>query len=77
MFIDDITLYAETEDRLKELIHWEFTKLQATSMALNVAKCGIDATGIPFLGNILSTGKLCSDPKKVEAILGYPTQGLF
>lgn len=73
VYLDDIVVYSR--DLSKHLEHLEkvFERLRSNSLYLKPEKCAFAQQQITFLGHIVGDGEMRMDPKKIEAILEWPT----
>lgn len=67
-YIDDILVYGSNLKEHDENLLKVFKRLDKKNFRLNLDKCVIAATSVPFLGHIISAGELRPDPKNVESI---------
>ena len=70
--IDDICIFADSRDELKERTMAVLGTLADNNLVLQLKKCVWFATEIKLLGRIVSYNSITPDPEKVRAILEYP-----
>lgn len=68
VYIDDILVYAKSEEELKRRQEAVIQRLQSNNLTLNTAKCEFDVPSVRFLGHNVSEAGLNLDETKVEAI---------
>eukprot|EP00731_Ephydatia_muelleri_P008911 Em0004g1249a len=73
VYLDDIIIYSRTVKehltRLEEVLE----RLQAAGMKLKPKKCRLLRRKVNYLGYIVSSGGVQTDPLKVESILSWPS----
>lgn len=73
IFFDDILIYSATyEDHLHHL-HQVLTLLAKNQWVIKLKKCNFAKQEICYLGHILSSKGVSTDPEKVAAVLQWPT----
>ncbi|XP_062704531.1 uncharacterized protein K02A2.6-like [Aedes albopictus] len=68
VYIDDVLIFAETLDKLRETTNLVLRILRANNLTLNVQKCEFDKSFIVFLGHGLDENGFHVDETKVKAI---------
>ena len=72
VYLDDIVVFgrsfAEKLDRLREVL----CRLRRANLKLNPKKCALFRTEVPFLGHIVSTEGVKTDPEKTKAVQTWP-----
>jgi hypothetical protein len=73
VFVDDILIYSPTlEDHVQHL-QQVFAILQHHQLLLKKSKCSFGQTQLEYLGHIISSQGVATDPKKIEAVAQWPT----
>lgn len=72
VYLDDILIFSETEDKHKTHLRMVFQKLNDYGLTINVSKCVFGVSEINFLGHLVSGTGTTPLPEKVEPILHYP-----
>ncbi|XP_073061944.1 uncharacterized mitochondrial protein AtMg00860-like [Primulina eburnea] len=72
VFIDDILVYSPSEDDHKEHLQLTLQMLREKELYAKFKKCEFWLKSVTFLGHIISKEGVSVDPKKVEAITGWP-----
>ena len=76
VFFDDILVYSPTfeahVDHLRQVFQW----LRADQWKLKLSKCTFARESISYLGHIISSQGLSTDPAKVQAVLEWPVPSL-
>ncbi|KAI4292185.1 hypothetical protein PAPHI01_2496, partial [Pancytospora philotis] len=67
-YLDDIVVYSKTAEEHREHLEIILGRLKAAGIVLNKKKCVIGQPAVKLLGNIVTEGKVMSDPEKVKAI---------
>lgn len=70
-YIDDIIIYGETSEQLKERTEKVLKKLKEYNVELNKDKCIYDVDELTFLGHKLSANGITATPDKVDAIRNF------
>ena len=82
IFMDDGVIHTrrkpgETEEqhiaRHRKIVHEIFDILAENDLYLKPEKCAFEQEEIEYLGVIIGKGRLRMDPKKLHAVLNYPT----
>lgn len=66
--MDDILIYAETQDKLNEITTRVVNRLRNAGLKLNPEKCQFAKKSVTYLGHVVSAEGLQSDGEKIEAI---------
>ena len=72
VYIDDITIFADSMDVLAERLEEVFSRLRKFNLSVKRSKCHFAATQAKHLGHLISESGIASDPEKVRAIVEYP-----
>ena len=72
-YIDDIIIFARTEQELLERLDIVFTRLQDVGLKLKPSKCVLFKTEIEFLGHVISEKGVRPMPQKLQVIKDWPT----
>lgn len=67
-YFDDIIIFSETIENHMTHLKMALDRIKSASLRLNKNKCKISVEEIKILGNIVSYGKIKTDPAKIEAI---------
>ena len=60
-------------ERHRRYVHEIFDTLAKNNLYVKPEKCAFEQEEIKYLGVIVGKGQLCIDPKKLQAVLNYPT----
>jgi len=71
-YLDDIIVYSNNEKEHQEHLKVILGKLKASGLSLNKKKCRLFRTQIRILGQIVSEGKVATDPERISAIRTFP-----
>ena len=73
IYLDDTLIFSKTlEDHMMHI--WKvFEKLKEENLLINLKKCSFVKKELVYLGFVVSSEGLKMDPKKVKAILEWPT----
>ncbi|XP_073030708.1 uncharacterized protein [Primulina eburnea] len=72
VFIDDILVYSPSEEEHSEHLRLTLQTLREKELYAKFKKCEFWLKSVAFLGHIISKQGVSVDPKKVEAIKGWP-----
>ncbi|XP_073033805.1 uncharacterized protein [Primulina eburnea] len=72
VFIDDILVYSPSEEEHGEHLRLTLQTLREKELYAKFKKCEFWLKSVAFLGHIISEQGVSVDPKKVEAIKGWP-----
>ena len=68
VYLDDILIFTKNLQEHHKLVHWVLTKLQEQHLYLKGSKCFFEEKEILYLGLIMGSGVVKTDPKKIEAV---------
>jgi hypothetical protein len=71
VFIDDILIYSEKEEKHEEHLRLVLEKLRANQLYAKFGKCEFWLTQVAFLGHVISAGGVSVDPGKVKNVLNW------
>jgi len=74
-YIDDILVYADTEEGHDRTVKEVFKRLQNNGLAISPEKCVWKATEVEFLGYIIGRNGIRMWDDKVQAVLNWKTPG--
>jgi hypothetical protein len=72
VFLDDILIYSRLEEEHEKHLRMVLQILREHKLYANLTKCMFDQKKIHYLGHIISAVGYTVDPKKIEAIRGWP-----
>ena len=70
-YLDDIIVYGATLDKTLENLELIFDRLRQANLKLKAKKCMLFATEVNYLGYVITSKGIKTDPKKVEAIKNW------
>ena len=74
-YLDDVVVFSrsieEHLDRLRQVLE----RLQAAGLKLKPSKCSILQRRVAFLGHIVSSEGIATDPEKIRAVMDWPVPG--
>jgi hypothetical protein len=73
VFFDDILIYSGSVDQHVAHLREVLTLLRHHQLYAKKSKCIFGVTSVEYLGHIISQKCVTIDPKKIEAILQWPT----
>ena len=71
-YIDDILVYADSEDELEAKLRELFGRLQQAGLALNLAKCEFGVNAVDFLGFRVTPTGISPLEHKTQAVVNFP-----
>jgi len=72
VFIDDILIYSKTWDDHLQHIRAVLTLLQQHKFQVKLSKCSFAKQQLTYLGHIVSSEGVATDPTKIESIKNWP-----
>jgi Reverse transcriptase (RNA-dependent DNA polymerase) len=73
VYMDDILIFAKTEEELRRIMKQVLEKLQEHNLFLKAKKCKFCKTKIKYLSMIIEQGRIAMDSVKLEGIRDWPT----
>ena len=73
VFLDDILVYSKNEEEHEENLRLTLQLLREHQLYAKLSKCDFYRDRIWYLGHIISEEVISVDPKKIEAIMNWPT----
>src|SRR4030081_2637554 len=73
VYIDDILIYSKSLDEHAEHIRQVLHKLREHRLYAKMSKCEFGLSELEFLGHIVSKNGIRTDPKKIEAVIAWPS----
>jgi RNase H-like domain found in reverse transcriptase/Reverse transcriptase (RNA-dependent DNA polymerase) len=73
VYMDDILIFAETEEELRRIMKEVLEKLHEHNLFLKAKKCKFCKTKIEYLGMIIEQGRIPMDSVKLGGIRDWPT----
>ncbi len=75
--LDDLLVYAPTEEKAIKRLELVFTRLRARRLKLAPKKCHFLRRSVTFLGHIIDKTGVATDPDKVSAISAVSEEDLM
>ena len=72
IYIDDILIYAKDLETLRDITKRSFNILRENNLYLKATKCEFEKSQMGFLGYIVSSEGVGTDPEKVKVIKEFP-----
>jgi hypothetical protein len=73
VYMDDILIFAKTQEELDRLTREVLKRLRDNDLFLKPKKCEFNKTEMEYLGLIVEEGRLRMDPTKLSGISDWPT----
>lgn len=73
VYLDDILVIGRTFEEHLSNLREVFTRLTRAGLKLKPSKCKLARGEVDFLGYVVSRNGISADPKKVSAVIEYPT----
>ena len=73
VYLDDIIIFSDTKEEHLKRLEAVFQKLCAAGLKLKPSKCFFFREEIEYLGHVVSGKGISTNPKKVEAVVKWPT----
>jgi hypothetical protein len=71
VFNDDILIYSKSDSEHEEHLRLVLQKLRDNQLYAKYSKCKFWIDEVPFLGHIISNGRISVDPAKVKEIMAW------
>ncbi|KAL0849096.1 hypothetical protein ABMA28_013456 [Loxostege sticticalis] len=72
-YLDDVIIISQSFEEHVSLLERVFEKLSAANLTINLEKSSFFRNKLRYLGYVVDSQGLRTDPEKVQAILDYPT----
>ena len=72
VYLDDVIVFSKTPDEHLERLEAVFQKRSAAGLKLKPSKCTFFKTEITYLGHLITSEGVATDPKKIEAVIKWP-----
>jgi hypothetical protein len=72
VYWDDILIFSEIFEDYVRRMRLVFDRVREANFKLNVAKCILVVPEVVYLGHVVNTQGVVSDPSKVRAIKDFP-----
>lgn len=77
IYIDDLLVYAETEEKLLANLELVFNRLAENNVSLKASKCSFGLTEINYLGHIIDKEGKRLSPERVDSVISLNTPTNF
>ena len=72
VYIDDILIYSQNDQEHHQHLHQVLELLQQHKLYGKITKCEFFKNSVEYLGHIISSKGIGTDPKKIESIQTWP-----
>jgi hypothetical protein len=73
VFMDDILIYSSSMEDHVQHLRQVFTVLRTHQFYVKLSKCAFAQHELEYLGHIISSEGVSTDPKKTQAMVDWPT----
>lgn len=73
VFVDDILIYSPTLEAHLDHLRQVFAILDDHQLLLKKSKCSFAQRSLEYLGHIISSQGVATDPKKIETVANWPS----
>jgi hypothetical protein len=73
IYLDDIIVYADTFDQHLERLEEVLTRVRKGGLKISPKKCHFFQAKVKFLGHVVSSEGIATDPEKITAVQEWPT----
>ena len=77
VFLDDILIYSNSLEEHNTHLQLVLQTLQKNQLFLKQSKCSFAQPQLEYLGHIISSKGVATDPNKIAAMLHWPTPTTF
>ena len=71
VYVDDILIFTETIEQHRQVLHKVLQRLAKADLKIKLDKCDIARTQLQYLGHVINSQGISTDPKKVEAVRNW------
>ena len=71
VYVDDILIFTETFEEHLEVIDKVLTRLEKANLKIKLEKCEFARTQLHYLGHVINSLGIATDPQKVEAVKNW------
>jgi len=72
IYLDDLIIYSTTIEEHIERLDKVFTRLKEHGLKLKGKKCHFFKPQVKYLGHIISSEGIATDPEKIDVVKGWP-----
>ena len=72
VYLDDIILFSQTVSEHLERLRIMFERLRKANLKLKPSKCSLLKNEVVFLGHVISSEGVSTDPAKIDAVKNWP-----
>ena len=73
VYLDDIIIYSKGADEHRRRLEEVLGRLSAAGLKLKPAKCQLMRRSVTFLGHVVSSSGVATDPEKIGAVREWQT----
>uniref|UniRef100_A0A3B3XW38 Gypsy retrotransposon integrase-like protein 1 n=1 Tax=Poecilia mexicana TaxID=48701 RepID=A0A3B3XW38_9TELE len=73
VYLDDILIFSRSLEEHRRHVRLVLQRLMENLLYVKAEKCEFHASSLTFLGFVLESGQVKSDPAKIQAVLDWPT----
>lgn len=71
IYLDDIIIVSESFDERVRALNNVYNKLKSDGLTINMSKCNFCRPSLKYLGHVIDSKGLRTDPEKVECVANY------
>lgn len=72
VYLDDILIFSRRTEEHVQHVRQVLQRLLDNKLFVNAEKCRFNASSVAFLGYILESGQVKTDPNKIQAVVEWP-----
>ena len=72
VYLDDVVIFSSTMEQHLERLELVFKRLLGANLKLKPSKCFLMQTKVTFLGHIVSSDGIATDPEKIKLVSDWP-----
>jgi len=73
VYLDDIIIFGKNFDEMLNNLKIVFLRLRSSNLKINFKKCNLFKKNVRYLGHIISSNGITTDPEKITAVKEWPT----
>jgi len=72
VYLDDVIVFGKTFEEMAKNLEQNFIRFQEANLRINPKKCNLFGRQVKYLGHVITTNGISTDPEKTNAVAGWP-----